>query len=149
MGHLHRAGKVWIRISDRDGGDMHAPGGEYAKLRHWELIERKGREHGDGGGGCGYWRITERGWLFLEGRILIRNTVHEYAGGLLTGKDAGGDAPEVSVGDIKPGFRIADVLPRDGAEARGSARSRALKAMSGTRNVLAPDQGMDGRDDGR
>jgi len=46
------------------GLESQARGGSFTKLRHWGLIESKGRQ-------SGYWRITEKGFAYLAGRKKI------------------------------------------------------------------------------
>lgn len=68
----------------RAAGDdwFHAPslvgraGGEFAKLRHWGLIE-------GGDGHAGRWRITPKGIDFLFRRIRVPQRARYYAGEFL------------------------------------------------------------------
>lgn len=52
------------RFLERKGLDSQARGGSFTKLRHWGLIESKGRQ-------TGYWRITKKGFEYLSGRRRI------------------------------------------------------------------------------
>lgn len=47
------------------GLESQARGGSFTKLRHWRLIESKGKH-------SGYWRITERGFAYLKGKKLYK-----------------------------------------------------------------------------
>jgi hypothetical protein len=55
------------KFLERRGLDSQARGGSFTKLRHWGLIESKGRQ-------TGYWRITEKGFRYLNGKKKIHKT---------------------------------------------------------------------------
>lgn len=46
-------------------------GGDFAKLRHWGLIEQKDGERDDGSNRIGYYRITEKGKQFVLGKATV------------------------------------------------------------------------------
>ena len=54
-------------------------GGDFAKLRFWGLIEEKPKDPDDSTRRTsGFWRITDRGRDFVEGRITVPRTVMIY-----------------------------------------------------------------------
>lgn len=56
-------------------------GGGWAKLRHWGLIEQKPKVEGEGNGRTsGFWKITEKGMMFVEGKIMVEEHVRLYNG---------------------------------------------------------------------
>lgn len=50
---------------------LSALGGDWAKIRHWKLIETRFEEREDGGPNSGLWRITELGVRFVMGHASI------------------------------------------------------------------------------
>lgn len=54
--------------------------GDYAKLRHWGLLERGGRNNTDGR----MWRVTDKGFLFLSNRIRLPRFVKIYEGKVIS-----------------------------------------------------------------
>jgi hypothetical protein len=48
-----------------------ATGREFAKLRYWGLIEEKDARREDGSPHAGWWRVTERGRLWICGSISV------------------------------------------------------------------------------
>ena len=70
----------WIKVSARDWKYM--KGGDYAKLRHWGLIEAHPDNQEAGAPdrkSAGYWRITMHGRDFVRGRCAVRQHVHIFA----------------------------------------------------------------------
>jgi len=52
--------------------------GDYSKLIYWGLIEERGDQQEDGNPHSGYFRITQRGVDFVEGRVRIARFVFLY-----------------------------------------------------------------------
>lgn len=46
-------------------------GGDFAKLRFWGLIESKSGDRDDGSWRNGWWGITEKGYQFIQHKILV------------------------------------------------------------------------------
>lgn len=64
-------GKDWIHIQS----EFNPSNGDYAKLRHWGLIEDRGDIPVPEKKQSGFWRITALGKLFVEGKA----SVHSHA----------------------------------------------------------------------
>jgi hypothetical protein len=75
---------------------LHTPGGDYAKLRWWGLIEDM-RDRREDGGSAGVWRITEHGEAFVRGRVTVPRHAKVYDN-RFQGFDAG--TPQVTVRDV-------------------------------------------------
>lgn len=52
--------------------------GDWAKLKHWELIEEQPTQRGDGSRRVGYYRITQRGIDFVRGVISVQAYIWIY-----------------------------------------------------------------------
>jgi hypothetical protein len=57
--------------------ELNLPGGDYAKLRFWDLIVDL-REIRDDGGPAGWWQITELGEQWVRGIIRVPRRVRIY-----------------------------------------------------------------------
>jgi hypothetical protein len=68
-----RVGRADFKLSST----IETPGGDYAKLRYWNLIERVPGTREDGGPG-GWWRITEVGERWVRGEIGVPRYVYVY-----------------------------------------------------------------------
>lgn len=69
-----KGGTGWVHVPD-----LNLPGGHFAKLRFWGLIERKDDERGDEGNPrVGWWRVTVRGEMFVKGRTTVPKKIHVY-----------------------------------------------------------------------
>lgn len=64
-----------------------ATGQEYSKLRYWGLLEQKAKTP--------YWRITDAGKQFVEGKITVKKHIN-----LLDGEFYGFSDEEVSIKDV-------------------------------------------------
>lgn len=69
--------------------------GDMPKLRHWGLIEAKKARRDDGDKRNGYYRVTQRGRDFVEGKLSVQQKVklynkdfYGYEGDYITIKDA-------------------------------------------------------------
>lgn len=93
--HLWRTkGGRWVDV--RDKGFAYVPrGGDYARLRHWGLIESQAGQPSAGRIQKGKWRPTELGALFVDGEEQVQQYVHLYLGKCI--KFSG---PEVSIHNI-------------------------------------------------
>jgi len=67
-------------------------GGDFAKLMFWGLLEQKPAEENNRG--SGYWRVTEKGSDFVNGKVKIPSHVMIYNGDFL-----GLDGDDVSIQD--------------------------------------------------
>lgn len=52
--------------------------GDWAKLKHWDLIEEQPSQRGDGSRRVGYYRITQRGIDFVRGVISVQAYIWIY-----------------------------------------------------------------------
>jgi hypothetical protein len=52
--------------------------GDFAKLSYWDLIEEKAKNDLDDKKNSGWWRITDKGRLFVENKHLITEYVLIY-----------------------------------------------------------------------
>ncbi len=52
--------------------------GDWAKLKHWELIEEQPSQRGDGSRRVGFYRITQRGIDFVRGTISVQSYIWIY-----------------------------------------------------------------------
>jgi hypothetical protein len=79
-------GTDWGHVpSTRDpwtGDDLSKLGGEWARLRHWGLIEEL-QERREDGGRAGWWRITARGVEYVRNMLALPKYVILYQGGVL------------------------------------------------------------------
>ncbi|MBA2666099.1 MAG: hypothetical protein H0U69_03570 [Trueperaceae bacterium] len=87
-----------IGVDVRQITGQHMRGGDYSKLRHWELIE----DHSDIEGASGYWAITAKGKAFLLGQIevpkyawVLRDAPVTYSDETISVHDAWGFAFDV------------------------------------------------------
>lgn len=99
-----------IALGTRDGesdadGWLHVPtflsrktravtvrGGDFAKLRYWDLLEEQVGVREDGSSRVGFWRVTEKGLLFVLSRIKLPKYALVYNNKLL-----GFDGPDVGI----------------------------------------------------
>lgn len=58
------------------------PGGDYAKLRYWGLVEDMHARREDGGP-AGQWRVTDLGEMFAASKVAIPRFVYVYDNRLL------------------------------------------------------------------
>ena len=65
---FYKKREQWVHPLD----DLNANNGNYAKMRHFGLIESKGKTHEDKRG-SGLWRITQKGVNF----VLCETKIHE------------------------------------------------------------------------
>ena len=55
-----------------------AVSGEFAKMKHWGLIEEAEKDENKDSRTSGMWRITKRGGDFVEGKIQVPSYIHIY-----------------------------------------------------------------------
>ena len=53
-------------------------GGDFTKLSHWGLVERKIGNRDDGCKYMGFWRVTEKGEAFIKQEILVASHIYLY-----------------------------------------------------------------------
>ena len=61
----------WVHVMD----EIKPINGDYAKLRHWGLLEARGDVPEPSKKASGYWRLTKLGEDFIKNKALV----HEYA----------------------------------------------------------------------
>lgn len=90
--------------------------GDHGKMAWWGLVERPDGEREDGNPKLGRWRITERGRLFVRGRVTIvarvieyRNVPQRFYGDLITIREALGE--KFSYRELM-GQPLGDMQPR-------------------------------------
>ena len=72
---MYKTNKEWVHPIK----DLTTINGDYAKLRFWGLLEPKVKEDNNPEvKASGYWRITERGQLFVTKQISIPQTVYLF-----------------------------------------------------------------------
>ena len=64
---MHRKGNLWVHVSDLEGK---TGGGDFAKYKHWGLIEERPLDDGDKRT-SGMWRLTVKGKAFIDNEINI------------------------------------------------------------------------------
>lgn len=93
----------WVNIKE-----VNVRGGDYAKLEHWGLIERrevKDKKNSDKEG-VGKWRVTEKGNQFLEGQIKVPASYYEYKNTVLEWSEK-----KENVYSFLPDFKYAEIWP--------------------------------------
>jgi hypothetical protein len=70
----------WIHVNDvvKKTGCAEYKSGDWAKLKHWGLIEEKAKEPDEKN--AGFWRITPLGCQFVEKQVYIKSHVLLYNG---------------------------------------------------------------------
>jgi hypothetical protein len=79
--HASRAGSGWIHVPEfmvRTKADSTIAGGDVQKLRYWGLLERQKDRREDGSDRVGFYRITEVGKKFVEGKLAVPKYVYLY-----------------------------------------------------------------------
>jgi hypothetical protein len=66
-------GKDWVDVPE-----LGLPGGHFAKLRYWGLIEKPDGRREDGSTRVGIWRVTDAGEDWLMGHATIQKKAHIY-----------------------------------------------------------------------
>lgn len=92
--------RQWIKVGER--GDIVTSGGDYGKMRWWNLVEHKEAKREDGSANNGHWRITQTGQNFVRRLIRIPKYVWEYDGKPLP-DPAGVTNPMVHIDDLSRG----------------------------------------------
>lgn len=79
LNRASREGTPWIHIQEMltkaRAPSSIASSGDYAKMRFWGLIEPCPERREDGSKRNGYWRITDAGRAFVEGKTAIPSHV--------------------------------------------------------------------------
>ncbi len=74
--HQQYGRSEWIHLSGETGGSGSGWGSDFAKVRHWGLVEMKREYRKDGSNRNGYWRLTRTGRLFVRGELAIPKYVY-------------------------------------------------------------------------
>ena len=72
------ASQDWVDVKARD-----TRGGDYAKLSHWGLAQRRELTSPDATRTSGLWRPTARGTAFVRGELGVPSHVYLYNGNVL------------------------------------------------------------------
>ena len=75
---LHLATERGAYLHKRDFAMSNTGGGDFAKLRYWNLIETKPTGPGADKTHSGLWRITDRGRAFVEQRLRLPKYAWDY-----------------------------------------------------------------------
>jgi hypothetical protein len=93
--HATMARDLIVAWQKHGTGDFHAPtlhgnigGGDFAKLVHWGLISGDPSVRDDGSTRNGWWRVTDRGVRFCNGRLEIPKYARIYDGACLSLDDS-------------------------------------------------------------
>ena len=68
---------AWFHLPDLPGG---MKGGDFGKLRYWQLTEEEIEVRRADGGRSGYWRITPLGERWIQTQAVVRKYAHIYDG---------------------------------------------------------------------
>lgn len=102
------------------------PGGDYAKMRWWGLIEpQPDQVRADGSKRAGFWRITNLGRQFVEGSVKVRRCLYEYNSWVLAEDPANADKGLVDIYEAQEGFDLSKTVTelRDLVAKAGQKRS--------------------------
>jgi hypothetical protein len=106
-----RVGKeAWIKITDLFKEHKVCSDNMGALLRFWGLIERQPGVRDDGSWRVGFYRMTDLGRAFVEGKCTVLKYIYQYNQTLIDmGKDA--DLTEVSIHEaLKAKFNYAELM---------------------------------------
>lgn len=73
----------WLHVENHLNENPKIPAAvraDFHKLRHWGLIEAASGKRKDGNPHNGYYRITEDGAAFVEGRLSVVDAIHMFNG---------------------------------------------------------------------
>lgn len=90
----------WVHVPTEIG----ARSREEGKLAYWGILEEQHARREDGGR-RGFWRITDLGKQFVEGRVTLPKYAYVY-NGAVTGYSA---TERVSIADIDEGFNLPSI----------------------------------------
>ncbi len=88
----------WVHMGQLLGTKPEAhsyAGGDPSKLVLWGLLEARPGERPDGSHRVGFYRLTQLGRDFVEGRVMVHRRVRTYAGKVL-----GFAGPQVTLSDV-------------------------------------------------
>lgn len=106
-----RCGTAPVKLTDA----VRTPGGDYAKLRWWGLIEDM-RDRREDGGSAGVWRVTDLGARFARDQTRIPRHVYVYDNRLLR---VDHDGETVSIREALGGRFDYDAMMRAAGEPEG------------------------------
>lgn len=97
----------WVHVQSlKHNNTPVARGGDATKLKHWGLIEGQQGVKDDGNPRNGYWRLTEAGRQFVEGRLTVPRRVH-----ILLDTCYGKDGEAITIHDaLGEGFNYQDLF---------------------------------------
>ncbi len=76
-----RTNQDWLHVPKHltaVGAKEASRGGDYAKLRDWDLIEPRPGERDDSSTRTGFWKITSKGVAFVRGEIRVPKIIEIY-----------------------------------------------------------------------
>jgi hypothetical protein len=98
-------GEDFAYMPDISAGKKHFGWGDYAKLRHWGVLEEQSGTREDGSNRVGYWRITDLGRQWVTGIVSLPRYVRVYNNQAL-----GPPTPYSKSGELRPEVSIRDAL---------------------------------------
>ncbi len=87
------------------------------KLRYWGIIEKRADEKRKGG----YWRVTDVGLWFMEGRTVLRKYVWTYRGEFVRF-----DGPQVLISELTDGWKYRPDYARESVPAQSAKQGSLL-----------------------
>lgn len=69
--------RYWVDLTEVTGK---RGTGDVPKARYWGLLEPQLHDRGDGSTRTGLWRLTERGVMYVEGRLAVQTYARVYNG---------------------------------------------------------------------
>lgn len=87
-------------------------GGDYAKLRFWELIQDMREVRADGGP-AGWWQVTELGGKWVRGEVAVPKRALVFNNRRLRYEDEGGWTVEQALGKV---FNYREIMNSDGGD---------------------------------
>jgi hypothetical protein len=103
--HSLENGSKYAYMPDISAGKKHFGWGDYAKLRHWGVLEEQPGTREDGSSRVGFWRITQLGRQWVEGAISLPRYVRVY-----NNQPLGPPTPYSKNGKLRPLVSIRDAL---------------------------------------
>lgn len=103
----------WLHAEDtfkEDASLSSSARGDFAKLRHWGLIERATDIRADGSPRSGLYRMTERGRQFCMRQLHVAPAYYDYKGKVCPAPDGVDRTPINIVDALGAGFHYGDLM---------------------------------------